>query len=81
MEKKFSLILDKEFIDYCKLNNIEDVEKFAREVFIKGFNITKYGIKTFIPKPIKIDTLPTENIPDIVIKPKEKIKNNNLYDE
>jgi len=81
MEKSYSLILDKEFIDYCKLNNIEDVEKFAKEVFIKGFNITKYGVKPFIPKPIKPDSLPKENISDIVVKPKEKIKNNNLYDE
>ena len=43
MEKKFSLTLDKEFIDYCTLNKIEDVEKFAKEVFVKGFTLTKYG--------------------------------------
>ena len=43
MEKKYSLILDKEFIDYCLLNKIEDVEKFAKEVFVKGFTLTKYG--------------------------------------
>ena len=43
MEQKNCLILDKEFIDYCKINNIEDVEKFAKETFKKGFNFLKYG--------------------------------------
>jgi len=38
-----SLILDDEFLQYCKLNNIEDIEKFAREVFNQGFTIIKYG--------------------------------------
>ena len=43
MEKKCSLILDKEFIQYCKLNDIEDVEKLAKETFQKGFALLKYG--------------------------------------
>jgi hypothetical protein len=47
-----SLILDDEFLQYCKLNNIEDIEKFAREVFNRGFTIIKYGI---VPNYIKAD--------------------------
>lgn len=47
-----SLILDDEFLEYCKLNNIEDIEKFAREVFNRGFTIIKYGT---IPGYIKAD--------------------------
>jgi hypothetical protein len=43
MEQKNSLILDKEFLDYCKLNNIEDVEGLARKVFKQGFDILKYN--------------------------------------
>lgn len=43
MEKKYSLILDKEFINYCQLNDIENIEEFAKDVFKQGFNITKYG--------------------------------------
>jgi hypothetical protein len=35
--------LDNEFLEYCRLNNIEDIEKFAREVFNQGFTIIKYG--------------------------------------
>ena len=37
------LILDKEFIQYCNLNDIEDIEGFAKMVFQKGFVIIKYG--------------------------------------
>jgi len=35
--------LDDEFLEYCKLNNIEDIEKLAKEVFNQGFTILKYG--------------------------------------
>jgi len=38
-----SLILDDEFFQYCELNNIEDVQKLARETFKKGFDLLKYG--------------------------------------
>ena len=30
--------------EYCKLNNIEDVEKFISKCFTSGFNTTKYGL-------------------------------------
>ena len=30
--------------DYCKLNNIEDVNKFMVDCFSQGFNIKKYGL-------------------------------------
>lgn len=43
MEKKHYLILDDDFIQYCKLNNITDIEKKAKEVFSQGFNLLKYG--------------------------------------
>lgn len=42
-EQKISLILDEEFIQYCKLNNIEDMEKLAKETFKRGFDLLKYG--------------------------------------
>lgn len=43
MTQKYSLTVDKEFIQYCKLNNIEDVEKAAKETFKRGFDLLKYG--------------------------------------
>ena len=30
--------------DYCKLNNIEDVDKFISKCYTEGFNINKYGL-------------------------------------
>ena len=43
MVKKNSLTLDNEFIQYCQLNNIDNVEKLANETFKRGFAILKYG--------------------------------------
>lgn len=43
MEKKYTLILDKDFIQYCDLNNITDIQKQAKETFARGFTLLKYG--------------------------------------
>lgn len=43
MVKKYTLILDNEFIQYCELNNIKDINDKAKEVFNRGFTILKYG--------------------------------------
>jgi len=43
MEKKHTLTLDKEFILYCELNNIKDINKIANETFNRGFSLLKYG--------------------------------------
>ena len=43
MKQKISLILDKEFIQYCELNEVEDVKKLAKETFKRGFDLLKYG--------------------------------------
>ena len=43
MKKKNTLILDDEFIKYCQLNNIENIDKLAKETFSRGFTILKYG--------------------------------------
>lgn len=45
MKKKNLLILDDEFIQYCEINNIQDIDKLAKETFNKGFTILKYGNK------------------------------------
>lgn len=42
MKKKTSLTLDNEFLLYCELNNIDDVEKLAKETFNRGFSLLKY---------------------------------------
>lgn len=43
MKKKNYLTLDDEFLKYCELNQIQDTEKLAKEVFNRGFAILKYG--------------------------------------
>lgn len=43
MGPKYSLTLDNEFIRYCEINNIENPEAFAQQVFQRGFTIIKYG--------------------------------------
>jgi hypothetical protein len=42
MKKKSSLILDDEFILYCQLNKIENIDKLAKDVFNRGFTQLKY---------------------------------------
>jgi hypothetical protein len=43
MKPKSTLILDNEFIQYCELNNIKDINKTAQETFNRGFSLLKYG--------------------------------------
>lgn len=42
MKKKSSIILDDEFILYCQLNKIDDIDKLAKETFNRGFSLLKY---------------------------------------
>jgi hypothetical protein len=44
-------MLDDEFLEYCRLNNIDDVEKLAKDTFNRGFTILKYGETPFGLKP------------------------------
>lgn len=60
-----SLILDDEFLEYCKLNNIEDVEKYARSVFNQGFTIVKYGKEPLTQHILMVDVSPSAKKPDI----------------
>ena len=79
MKKKNYLTLDDEFIKYCELNKIEDIEKLAKEVFNRGFTILKYGDKP----PVLI--IPTKTEPIVIETPPiEKNKSTDtksLYDE
>lgn len=89
MKKKHSLILDDEFIQYCKLNNIDDVEKFAKDLFNKAFTGIKYSEKPNISLPksevkssineitnviLNVDSSPK---PKLEVPPKEK----DIYEE
>lgn len=43
MKKKHSLILDNEFLLYCEINGIENIDKLATQTFERGFSLLKYG--------------------------------------
>lgn len=87
MKQKNTLILDKEFIQYCELNNIDDVEKLAKDTFNRGFTILKYGetpfgkqqTKEIVKEVIKeveiIKEVPVEKIVEVIKEiPVEVIK-------
>ena len=72
--------------EYCKLNNIEDVDKFISKCYVDGFNIKKYGLlgddseKTsgIEEKPVEIEVIkeirvevPVEKIVEVI---KEVVK-------
>ena len=69
--------------EYCKLNNIEDVDKFISKCYTEGFNINKYGLlgddsgKTGIvgEKQVEIEVIREirVEVPVEVIKEVEKI--------
>jgi len=56
--------LDDDFLQYCRLNNVEDIEKLAKETFKKGFDILKYGIV-----PAKVTMVANEILPVIPTSP------------
>ena len=80
MKKKSSLILDDEFILYCQLNKIENIDKLAKDVFNKGFTQLKYpdtpvsSTKERIVEKEVIKEIPVEKIVEVIKEvPVEKI--------
>jgi len=83
---KISLTLDKEFIQYCELNEIDDIGKLAKETFKRGFDLLKYGsmpegeltpqdkgivsLKEILPQPTKP---PKKVIPKVPPKDREEL--------
>lgn len=76
MVKKPSLILDDEFIQYCKINNITDVEKLAMQVFQKGFTMLKYGDRPGMVSKEIIPVIPLgpPNGLEIIVKMNQETK-------
>jgi len=82
MKPKSTLILDNEFIQYCELNKIDNVDKLAQETFNRGFSLLKYGetpignrtkevvekevIKEVIIEVEKIVEVPVEVIKEVI---------------
>jgi vacuolar-type H+-ATPase subunit I/STV1 len=80
MKKKSSLILDDEFILYCQLNKIENIDKLAKDVFNKGFTQLKYpdtpvsSTKERIVEKVVIKEVPVEKIVEVIKEVPVKVK-------
>jgi hypothetical protein len=66
MKKKYTLILDDEFIQYCQLNKIDNIDEFAKKTFNKGFTSLKYGdTPPFIKPTIEPTKVVVEKTPEV----------------
>lgn len=73
MKKKQLLTLDDEFLKYCEINQIDNVELLAKKIFQRGFTIEKYGET---PTTVKgVDRIVEKEVIKEIIKevPVEKI--------
>lgn len=61
--------LHKEILEYCKTNNIEDVNSFINECVRDGFSVKKYGSQPlFVAPPIEPEPNKTEETKQTEIK-------------
>jgi hypothetical protein len=74
MKQKSTLILDNEFIQYCELNKVENIDKLAKETFNRGFTILKYGETPFGKQQVKEIIKEVEKVVEVIKEvPVEKI--------
>lgn len=64
MKKKFCLTVNKETLDFCKLNGIDDIREFVITCYKKGLAIERYGETPML--------IPKEK--EVVVKEKEVVK-------
>jgi hypothetical protein len=74
MKKKSSLILDNEFLLYCEINGIDNVDKLAKETFERGFSLLKYGETPTGNSTIKEKIVEKQLPPEIKYVDREVIK-------
>jgi hypothetical protein len=68
MKPKSTLILDSEFIQYCELNKIVNVDKLAQETFNRGFSLLKYGETPTGNRTKEIVEITKEVIKEVVVE-------------
>lgn len=75
MKKNNSLTLDSEFLSYCEINEIKDIETLARKIFQRGFTIEKYGETPVSTNKTKTEIIEKEKIVEVIKEvPVEVIK-------
>lgn len=73
-------ILEDEIINYCKVNNIDDVNKFINDLIKQSFTVKKYGNLTFsknIEKTKDVEAIEIAKDNDII----KRIKSEPIIDE
>ena len=68
MKPKSTLILDNEFIQYCELNKITNIDKTAKDTFNRGFSLLKYGETPFGDRVREIVEVPKEVIKEVIVE-------------
>lgn len=71
-------MLDDEFIKYCEINKIDDIETLARKIFQRGFTIEKFGEvpmsakpkETIVEKQVTVEVIKEVPVEKIVYKEK-----------
>ena len=77
-----TITLSKEFIEYCKLNDINDIDKFVNEVFQRGFTIMKYGAIPNSFMGVEVTELKSNHILEPAIENvADKINKKDIYGE
>lgn len=61
-----------EIKEYCKYNNIDDVEKEINKILLIGFNVVRYGVSPFKKYEENEQNIEREVIKDKTLTNKEK---------
>jgi hypothetical protein len=78
-------VLHNEIINFCKLNEISDVDDYILQLIVTGFNLSKYGASPLVsrlieePKPRIIPYVPPEKRTNILES--NTNKNKDIYNE
>ena len=59
--------------DYCRINNITNMDKFIVDMVIQGLNIEKYGNSPIVPQVVEKEIIKEVEVEKIVEVPVEKI--------
>jgi len=65
--------LKDEVWDYCRLNNITNIDEFTLNMLKQGFAIEKYGTSPILPQIIEKEVIKEVEVEKIVEVPVEKI--------
>ena len=72
MELNINSRLYKDIIDYCQVNDIQDIDKEINRLLRIGLNVDKFGMGPFTPPPSIEEPLIEEKVEIVEPKPKRQ---------